>query len=320
MLHLPAGGGVRTVAAVHGKAESRLAGGLLLAAVAAVGLGLAPPAARYAFLGGTDGLTVTSVRGTVMLLALALFLRLSGRGFRLPRRERRHAWAVGLLFAGMMYCNIAAVQYIPVGLASLVYFTYPSLIVLLLAAVVRDAVPADKLLAVALALAGLALMLGVSFGRVDPRGVWLALAAAACTAGNAVWIGRHLARTDMVRVTFHMCAVGTAVVVAATLLRGGFDWPERPGGWLGMAGVTVLQGGAGFLYFLAIPRIGALRSGIVTNLQPLTGVLAAVVLFGEAFGRWQVAGGLMVLAAVWLMQWRDSRVVAARSCGGGAPE
>jgi len=288
-------------------AARHLGTGLLIAAVAAVFLGLAPPSARYAYEGGSNGLTVSAARGAFMLTTLFVFMRLAGRPLALPRPDLPHALGCGLLFAGMLYFGVAAVQYIPVGLAALVYFTYPPMIALLLALVLKERVAPGKVGCIALAFCGLLLMLGTSFGAVDPLGVALAVGAAMSVAGNAVWVGRRLAHLDILAVTFHMCWVAFAALLAACLLGDAVAWPATGMGWAGFLGVMVLQTTGSYLYFIAIPRVGALRSGIVSNIQPVTSLLAAMLLFGELLTPLQLAGGLLVLGAVWLMQWQDMR-------------
>ena len=83
--------------------------------------------------------------------------------------------------------------------------------------------------------------------------------------------------------------------------------PDLPIGWLGLILVVVLQASAIPLYFLAIPRIGALKSAMVSNVQPVVSIVAAYVLYRELLSPAQFVGGAMVLGAVWLMQRFDRK-------------
>ena len=51
---------------------------------------------------------------------------------------------------------------------------------------------------------------------------------------------------------------------------------------------------------------------MITNLQPVVSIVAAFVLYGETLTPVQLAGGIMVLTAVWVMQWSDARALAVR--------
>ena len=283
--------------------------GLGLAVVAAVGLGLAVVVSRFAFEGGTNGLTVAMTRGLLTAGGLALFCLVTGREFGLPLRDWLHVLGLGLLAVPMFYGNIGAVQFIPISLTALLFFTYPPMIALLTAVVLRERVPAAKALAILVAFAGLALMLGVSLDRVDPRGIALALAAAVSCAWNAVWLVRKLKGADIIVVTFHMALIAGVALSGITVLGGHLQWPTATVGWAGLAGVAVLQSLAVPIYFVALPKIGALKSGIVTNVQPVVSILAAFVVFGEVLSPVQGLGGLLVLGGLWLAQWHDARAL-----------
>jgi DME family drug/metabolite transporter len=57
------------------------------------------------------------------------------------------------------------------------------------------------------------------------------------------------------------------------------------------------------LYFLALAYIGAMKSAMFTNAQPLVSISAAYLLFGEIMTPIQLLGGGLVLAGIWLMQF-----------------
>ena len=52
------------------------------------------------------------------------------------------------------------------------------------------------------------------------------------------------------------------------------------------------------LWFTAISRVGPSRASLFSNMQPLLGVLFALLLLGEHLTRWEVVGGAAILSAV----------------------
>lgn len=293
-----------TAAAVTAERQRRnFALGMGLAVAAAVGLGMAVAVSRWAFLGGTNGITVAATRGVVALALLIVCCLALKKRLLLPGRATLHALGLGAIASGSFYGNIASVQYITVGLAALLFFTYPPLIAALSFAL-GERVSARKLAAVAISFAGLALMLGLSLEHVDPRGVGLALMAASATAINAVWLQRSVADQDAMVVTLWMMVAAASVLLVGALASGEVRWPTQAVGWWGLAGVVFFQSTCIPLYFLAIPLIGALRSGVVTNVQPVVSIIAAWAMFGELLTPVQLLGGALVLGGVLLMQAR----------------
>ncbi len=289
----------------------RDAPGLVLAAASATGLGIAIAVSRLAYEGGSNGLTVATARSWLFVPALYVFCRLSGRSVRLPRRDWHHVLGLGVLMSVAFYGNVGAVEFIPVGLAAILFYTFPPMIGLIQAFVVGEAPGAVKSVALAVAFAGIVLMLGVSSGKPDPRGVVLALGAALAIACNTVWVERRMTHVDGVVLTFHMGVVAAVMLSTVAVLTRGMAPPVSASGWTGLCLVAVLQTVSLPLFYMALPRIGPLRAAMVANVQPLVSIACAYLLFAELMSPMQFSGGALVLAAIWLMQRQSRRQPAA---------
>ena len=288
--------------------------GVALGLGAACCLGLAIAVSRFAYEGGTTGLTLGATRGVFLAAGLGTFLLASGRPLALSWRDWGHCAANGVLMGYVFYANVGAVQFIPIGFAALFYFTYPPMIAALTALLDRQWIGWPKASAVALSFAGLALMLGVSLADLDWRGAALSLTAALFTAINALWVVRHARHIDAIRFTFHMSVVAALFLLALGGAFGALVAPISVAGWLGLAGVVLLQSTGITVYFASLAHIDALKSGMLTNIQPVVSILAAYLIFGELLAPVQVVGGAMVLAGILYMQWRgrrDGRAVSA---------
>ncbi len=281
--------------------------GVALALLSAVGLGFAIAVARYAYEGGTNGLTVAAVRSLALALALFVVCRVTGRTLGLRRADRRRCAGLGLLMAMGFYGNVGAVEFISIGLTALLFFTFPPLIALIQAVTDRAWPTFARVVALATAFAGLATMLGVSLGASDPRGVALVLGAAVAVALNSVGVVRLVSHIHPLVAMFHMAVTAAVALPALAVATGSVQLPVSATGWVGMFGVIALQCVSLPLYFVAVARIGALKTAMLANIQPVVSIVAARALFGELLGAAQLAGGAMVLAGVMLMQWHDGR-------------
>ena len=177
------------------------------------------------------------------MLAAALFVycRATGRSLGLRRADRwRCAW-LGLLMSMGFYGNIGAVEFISIGLTALLFFTFPPLIACIQAVLDRAWPAPAKVVALATAFAGLATMLGASLGASDPRGVALVLGAAIAVALNSVGIVRLVGHVSPLVAMFHMAVFGVIALQCVSLP----------------------------LYFVAIARIGALKTAMLANMPAL---------------------------------------------------
>lgn len=97
--------------------------------------------------------------------------------------------------------------------------------------------------------------------------------------------------------------VGLPITLGAALLFGDALLPRSPLGWLWLAGlglVCQIAGQGGIAYGLG--RLPAALSAIVVLVQPVVAAAIAWVLFDEALGALELAGGALVVAGVVLAQ------------------
>jgi DME family drug/metabolite transporter len=283
------------------------AGGLALALAGSIGLGLAIAVARIAFEGGTDGQSVAGVRAWFVVAVVGLWCIGSGRALAVDRRTWLHCLGLGILLAYMFFGNIGAVKFIPVGVAALLFFVYPPLVAVFNAVLDRRWPGWLRIAAFLIAFGGLAVMLGVGFERLNPVGLAIGLGAGIACGVQVTWISRVMRGRDPLVVMFHMALAAAVALSVAVPLLTGFTLPATRLGWIGAAGVVLLQGCSIPLYFASIPRIGAETSAIINNLQPVTSIVAAFLLFGEAMTAAQFAGGAMVIGGILLLQVAGKR-------------
>lgn len=157
-------------------------GGWGLAIVSAAAFGSAGPAARSLIDAGLSPLEVAWLR--IAGAALVLFA-LAVRHRRLLARRPGLVLGYGLVaVAGVQVTYFAAISRLPIGVALLVEYLAPVLVLLWAWLVVRQRIPALAVVGVGLTVVGLALV--VQVGRrleLDPIGLAFALGAAACLAG-----------------------------------------------------------------------------------------------------------------------------------------
>ena len=284
------------------QARIRRLTGYGLALAASLGLGLAVAVARFAFEGGTDGQSVSMVRAWFAVALVGAWCLATGRSLRVPGRVWWNCVGLCVLLAYMFFGNIGAVQFIPVGVAALLFFVYPPLVAVFTAVLDRRFPSPVKLLAFVIALAGLAVMLGVGIQGLNPIGVAIGLGAGVACAVNVTWTGRVMGGTDSLVVMFHMALVAAFVLSGLVLVTGGLTAPVTSLGWIGAAGVVILQGCSIPLYFASIPFIGVERSALINNLQPVASILFAWAVFAEALTPAQGIGGAMVLGGIVILQ------------------
>ncbi|EFG65605.1 EamA family transporter, partial [Streptomyces sp. SPB074] len=166
-------------------ARGRKSAGLGLALVSALAFGGSGVAAKPLIESGLDPLHVVWLRVAGAALVL---LPVAWRHRALPRARPGLLLGYGLFaVAGVQACYFAAISRIPVGVALLVEYLAPALVLGWVRFVQRRPVSRAAAVGVVLAVGGLACVVEVWAGlRFDALGLLLALGAACCQVGYFV--------------------------------------------------------------------------------------------------------------------------------------
>jgi drug/metabolite transporter (DMT)-like permease len=263
-------------------------------------------AARFAFDHGASVAAGVTVRAASTALVLLVMMRLQGVVIAVPRALRGKALAAGVLIATQSYCLYSAVALIPPALALLVFQTSPMLYVLLTWAMGKEKPRLAALAPMLLALAGLALALGLAGDELAARwteigaGVLWAFASGASMSVVYYLNANALKPLDGRLRTFVMTAVTAVLVLAGGVATDRLALPQDAVGWTGLACLTLFYCVAMIGLFMVLPRVPA-ASTAALNFEPIALLALGWVFLGHALTPLQIAGALMTVGAiVWL--------------------
>lgn len=274
-------------------------------------------AARVAFNHGADVATAVVFRSVVTTLVILAVVAVQRVPVVLTARQRRILPLIGLLVGVQSLWLYSAVARLPVALALLAFNTYPLWTALWDALLYRRMPERAVLIAMPVILFGLALALD-SFGAASGLGaadqwsrigvgVAFALAAAAAF-GAALVLTQHEAAEVDARVRTAATLGMAAVIALATVgVQGGFHLPQAPAGWWGLILLTVLYGTGFTIMFTVLPRLGVVGNSAIMNVEPVFALVLAWIILGQAIAPIQVAGALLVVAAVMALGLRRKR-------------
>ena len=294
-----------------------------VALVVAAGLwGVAVSGTKYA-LGGFDPVTLLSVE--LLAGAGVLWVALLVRGYRPPRSWWLPA-VLGLLEPALAYLG----DTFGLSLTSAVHGAVingleSGLVVLLAAVLLRESVTRPAILAIVVALGGLAVLAGVGTGVGTGAGGGTA-------AGDLLVAGGVLSASlytivakrfddgsDALSLTAWQFTVAALASLLVTIAR----WTAGPGtGTLSIAPrfwlVAVLVGAGGFglsflLFNMVIGQVNAGRAAVVLNLIPAFGVASAVVCLGEDMTIRDALGAALIGSSVLYFTIADHRAATAQA-------
>jgi drug/metabolite transporter (DMT)-like permease len=238
------------------------------------------------------------VRLIAFVLVFGLVFVLSGRSRRLSRRAFAGTlWMAATLLAGSIG-YLASVAFIPVGLAALIFYTFPFYVAALSSLTGREPMTPAKGLALVAAFLGLALALGPSFAGLDWRGVALALLGAAGFGTTIVFGGEVMRENDALTMNVLINLWMMLALAAYVLGAGGMALPTTRLGIVGLGGATLCYLVAFTTWFLGLRVVAPIRAAVMFNIEPLISIAAAWLVLGEHLGPLQLLGVALVVAAI----------------------
>jgi drug/metabolite transporter (DMT)-like permease len=293
--------------------------GYLMVSVAAVLFAVNGAVSKVILSTGLSSPRLSEVRSTgAFALLFVGILALRPQLLRVGRRELALLAVFGV--AGLVSVQLfyfLAIHRLDIGIALLIQYLAPLLVALWARYAMHEHVRRRIFVALALSLSGLALMVELWRGVVlDGLGVTYALIAAVAFAVYILLAERAVAARDAFSVScygFFFAALFWAIVQPwwsfptsipgrVISLQGHLAGMHLPV-WALMAWMIVLGTIVPFALVVgALRHLSATRAGIVAMLEPVVATVVAYGWLAESLSPVQVAGGLVVLAAILLAQ------------------
>lgn len=259
------------------------------------------------YAAGGSAAAIVVVRLSIILPVFFGFAVVTRRPIILPPRQRYVAFALGILTAFQTLVIFTSFRYIPISLAILVEYTYPLLVLIAMRVLFGEGLTVARVVAMAVALAGLALALGVDPSKAHPLGIALAALSAVWVATRLIASSRFLRTADVIRLLIHMQVAGLAVALPLFGLLGLLQFPQTLEGAAALGGMAALNGVGVFLALKALTLIGPTRTAMAQAMESVFTVAFAGLLLGESLSPQKILGAAMVIGAVMTIQFLRTR-------------
>lgn len=265
---------------------------------AAVSFGFSDVLGKIVFGDGAAPLTVSAVRGLLGVAMLAGWLRVGLPPRAHDRRQLMVSVGLGVLYAANIYGVLKAIQLVPVPIAILSYFVYPLLTGIVGAALGIERLGAAGAAAALVAFAGLALMIGAAPAGLAPLGIAVAFSAALCRVVMLLVTRARLMGADPRLTSWYSLIASTLVLLAVAAATDTWQLPRHPIGWAAFLGVAVASTVSTLGLFASTARIGAFRTALVMNLEPVVSTILSIAVLGETISGLQALGAAIMVAAL----------------------
>lgn len=248
------------------------------------------------------------IRFAIATVALGFLARVHDGTISIPPRDK---W-IPLVLLGLTgvfsynVCFFTGLQYITAGRASLIIALNPLAISIVAFMFMREALNYKQFIGILLSLTGALFVISnghpqeifhSSFGRGE-------LALLGCVLSWVCYsiIGGSVLKTlSPLASVFYSSLIGTMLLLPLALNNGLIDTLGKieMHHWFSLSYLGICGTALGFsLYYRAIKRIGATRSGVFINLVPLFAIILSWAILGESIKAIVITGGIILMTGV----------------------
>ncbi len=263
---------------------------------------------------GFSSVQIVAIRVTLAALFFCVLLLIRDRaGFRIALRDL--PLFLGLGFGSILFftvCYFTAITMMPLSTAAILLYTSPIWIMLMSVLFFREKLNGVKIIALALAFGGCVLVSGISGEGITVTGLLAGL-------GSGLGYGlysilgtvalRKYSPYTVTAYTFLFAAAGSWLICGPADMVSTFAAAPDLASLLLFCGLTALVTAViPFLFYtLGLRTVEASRAGILATVEPLVATLVGILVFSEPLTPLSGAGILLILAAVILLNMKQTK-------------
>ena len=218
----------------------------------------------------------------------------------------------GIGQAMITYLSLYALEYIPVGPLAFLFYTYPAWVALLAAVRRTERLTLIRVTALTLALVGVTVMVGApSAEKLHPIGVALAL-------GSALLYTVYLPALEYVQdgipamLSAFLLVVGAGIsFMLGASFSGNLYVPAGAALWGNLLLLSLVSTVIAFSALIkGLAVLGPVRTSIIATVEPFFTAILGVLVLSNRLTPTTLIGGVLIAAAVLLIQWSSMRAEA----------
>lgn len=289
--------------------------GYAAAAISAAGFGSMGIFAQSAYAVGWPPDLLLAVRFTLAALLFWACMPLAGSGWRVDRKTLLKLAGMGIAgYALMALLLFSAYRYIPVGAAVTVFYTYPIWVSLLHSRKSHTKSSVYQYAPLTVSFIGLVVMFMDGWEKAASGQLLGYILALVCSVVYAFYIliSESVLKESSAYVSSAYIASFAAIpLLAVAWLTGSLKDIANPGAmqaWGAAGGLALFSTfGAITLFAYGVRHLGPNRASIISYLEPLFAATLGAAFLQQYLTQQQLIGGVIVLAGVLAMQWKDVR-------------
>ena len=271
--------------------------GILLVILSGICYGFTPVLAVYAYQGGATVSEYVFLRYVVASAVYLLYITIYKRNIfsMLGKIPVVLLLAAGTSQAVAAYLYMSAVKSISAGLAAVLFYTYILWVAVWGFVFNKERLKLSGIAGVALAVIGLVMVVGVSWGKISTIGIFMGLAAALALSGFVMTSNGAMKKLEPIAASAFICILTAAPLFLLGSATGTLNYQMSTVAWLACVATGIFTSIALFAFMAGMKLVGSTTASVLCTAEPVTAVVFSALLLSQKMTILQLLGGLVIL-------------------------
>lgn len=287
--------------------------GILYIIISAVLFGFMPFLAKVAYQHGSNVYSVVFGRffmGALFLFAIVLLI--PNCTIKVTKLQLMELVKLSVFYALVPVLLYGSYDYIDSGLATTLHFTYPVVVVIILALFCKEKLDSKQIGCTLISIFGIA-FLYTPGGKTSTQGIVLAVLSGVAYAGYIVLLGKsRISQLHLFTVSFWIAFLSAIEIGAIGLFTKNIHFDMDIIAWAAEIVLALLSTVIGLVLFQkGVSLCGEIKASLLSAFEPVTGIVVGILVFHEIIS-WKELLGIVciIIAAIILVvpfKWKKGK-------------
>jgi drug/metabolite transporter (DMT)-like permease len=279
--------------------------GAVLSLLSALGFGLLPIFALFAYQGNISVTTLLLIRFSLTAVLLFIYVFIKFKRISLTKKD----WLALLILGGICYTlqsrlYFTSVKYISSSLAVLLLYTYPIIVTALSFFLDKEKITMKMGVSLSISFAGLIMILGTSIGKVNGLGILMALGASFIYSTYIILGNRILKRMPPLVASAFIALFSAIGILILGSFTDGISFRFETTVWFPIVGLVLFSTVLAMLFFFrGMELLGPAKASIISMIEPVFTAIFSTILLSDHLTIFQLIGGAIVLTGSIFVIW-----------------
>ncbi|KYH35115.1 putative DMT superfamily transporter inner membrane protein [Clostridium tepidiprofundi DSM 19306] len=275
--------------------------GIFYIILSAVAFGIMPILAKIAYIYGSNSVSVLFFRFAFASIMLLAYIKYKNFSLKLNKKQIILILILGLIgYTGCSIIIFTSYNYISVGLATMILYIHPAIVVIFTALFCNENITLRKIVSLIMTLVGLVILVDIKGCHLNLFGILLAFISAICYSIYVIGISnKEFEKLNSYVMTFYFSILSASAMFVLGLISNDLNIRMSLVSLICILVLAFISTIIALMTFLeGVKLIGPSNATILSTLEPVVSLVLGAIILKEVITFKIIIGSVLILSAV----------------------